>query len=65
MCFCAVITYNTKIVICSTVISSIILSYTIILFINVNTIATMSGLVNKLHLFKCLCVEVNSDLHAP
>ena len=65
MCFCAVITYNTKIVICSTVIFSIILSYTIILFINVNTIATMSGLVNKLHLFMCLCVEVNSDLHAP
>lgn len=50
MCVCAVITYNTKIVICNTVIPSMILSYTIILFINVNTIATMSGLVNKLHL---------------
>jgi hypothetical protein len=49
----------------STVIFFIILSYTIILFRNVNTIATMGGLVNKLHLFMSLCVEVNSDLHAP
>jgi hypothetical protein len=43
----------------------IILSYNIILFINVNTIATRSGLVNKLHLFMCLCVKVITDFYAP
>lgn len=63
MCFCAVITCNIKIVIRKTVF--IILSYNIILFINVNTIATRSGLVNKLYLFICVCVKVTTDFYAP
>jgi len=64
MCFCAVITYNTKIVIYNTAFF-IILSYNIILFININTIATRSGLVNQLHSFICVCVKVNTDLYTP
>ena len=33
--------------------------------ININAIATRSGLVNRLNLFMCVCVKDNTDCYAP